>query len=126
MNKLLPNQNKSLLRAYFWVETSRFTEITDLIGQLRDRENYQVQVYEVQPSEYNIMPPTKIPTNEVTWVFQEIVNTYGVARYREINPGLFTVTSFPFLFGMMFGDMGHGTLMLIFTIWMFSLKPEKV
>jgi V-type H+-transporting ATPase subunit a len=75
---------------------------------------------------YNIAPPTKIPTNEFTWIFQEIVNTYGIARYREINPGLYTIISFPFLFGMMFGDMGHGMLLLIFAIWLLNVSPKTV
>jgi len=37
-----------------------------------------------------------------------------VPRYREINPGLFTVATFPFLFGVMFGDIAHGLLFFIF------------
>ena len=35
---------------------------------------------------------------------------YGVPSYKEINPALFTTVTFPWLFGMMFGDMGHGFL----------------
>lgn len=58
-------------------------------------------------------PPTLIKTNEVTWPMQEIVNTYGIPRYGEINPGLFTVVTFPFLFGVMFGDIIHGFLILL-------------
>ncbi|CAN0493751.1 unnamed protein product, partial [Hapterophycus canaliculatus] len=52
---------------------------------------------------------------------QEFVDTYGVPRYKEANPALFTAASFPFLYGIMFGDIGHGTaifllgLFLIFT-----------
>jgi V-type H+-transporting ATPase subunit a len=44
----------------------------------------------------------------VTWPFQELVNTYGQPRYGEVNPGLFTIVTFPFEFGIMFGDIGHG------------------
>lgn len=53
-------------------------------------------------------PPTNIITNDMLDVFQLIINTYGVPRYREINPAVFTVASFPILFGVMFGDVGHG------------------
>ena len=33
--------------------------------------------------------------------FQNIVNTYGIPRYGEVNPGIFTIVTFPFLFGIM-------------------------
>lgn len=33
--------------------------------------------------------------------------------YKEVNPAVFACVSFPFLFGVMFGDMGHGTLLFI-------------
>lgn len=33
--------------------------------------------------------------------------------YKEVNPAVFACVSFPFLFGVMFGDMGHGFLLLL-------------
>ena len=33
--------------------------------------------------------------------------------YKEINPTVFAIVTFPFLFGVMFGDIGHGGLLLI-------------
>jgi V-type H+-transporting ATPase subunit a len=46
------------------------------------------------------------------------VDTYGIPRYKEVNPGLFTLISFPFLFGVMYGDIGHGLLLLLAAIAM--------
>lgn len=51
--------------------------------------------------------------NDFTAPFQEIVNTYGIPRYGEINPGLFAISMFPFKFGIMFGDIGHGGLIFL-------------
>lgn len=56
--------------------------------------------------------------NEFSSVFQQIVDTYGVPRYMEINPGLFTIVTFPFLFGVMFGDILHGGLLFFFGIYL--------
>ena len=50
-------------------------------------------------------PPTFFETNKFTDSFQNFVDTYGVPRYREINPAVFTAVTFPFLFGIMYGDM---------------------
>lgn len=59
-------------------------------------------------------PPTFFKTNEFTEVYQQIVDTYGVPSYKEINPAIFTTVTFPFLFGLMFGDIGHGSCLFIF------------
>jgi V-type H+-transporting ATPase subunit a len=52
-------------------------------------------------------------TNEFTWVFQQITDTYGIPKYKEINPSMFSCVTFPFLFGIMFGDMCHGSLLFL-------------
>ena len=45
--------------------------------------------------------------------FASLVLNYGVPRYGEIDPTVFFAVSFVLMFGMMFGDVGHGGALIL-------------
>ncbi len=67
-------------------------------------------------------PPTLMHTNRFTKAFNSVVDTYATASYGEINPAVFAIATFPFLFGIMFGDVGHGLLLLLGALAMLAFE----
>lgn len=102
---------------YFWSPTA---EEDTIRASLRQFPTTDFQRYE----NHSIKPPTFIKTNEFTAMFQEIVNTYGIPMFQEINPAIFAIVTFPFLFGVMFGDIGHGFLLLLAGIILCLINPK--
>ena len=124
--------NKCIMRDTFvdgqvWIPTKEVGEVTNLLQNIfrGNEENKTTAYLEDLPANDNVKPPTYIQSDEFTSAFQQVVDTYGVPRYREINPGYFTIITFPFLFGVMFGDIGHGGILLLFAIFL-CLFNEKI
>ncbi len=91
------------------------------------RRNSNIKTPHVnQVERHHINPPSVFRTNEFTYAFQEIVNTYGIPGYKEVNPAIFTIVTFPFLFGIMFGDLGHGSILAIVGMLMCFSKDRLV
>ncbi|MDM8567558.1 V-type ATPase 116kDa subunit family protein [Candidatus Halobeggiatoa sp. HSG11] len=61
------------------------------------------------PSEYQKVPSL---TRHHPYLapFAALVNNYGTPRYGEFDPTLLFTVTFIFMFGSMFGDVGHGAL----------------
>lgn len=49
--------------------------------------------------------------------FALLVEAFGLPRYREIEPTVFLAVSYLLMFGMMFGDVGHGAVLALAGWW---------
>jgi V-type H+-transporting ATPase subunit a len=107
-----------LLIGLLWVPTKMAPTIFEVLRLNKPR---YVQIQQV--NDIKLTPPTYFEINEFVWPFHEIVVTYGTPCYKEINPTTFNMITFPFLFGVMFGDIGHGFLLFLFAVYL-CLKKD--
>lgn len=70
----------------------------------------------------DLTPPENVPEEQIPVLlrpprllrpFEILVAGYGLPRYREIAPTLFVAISYVLMFGMMFGDAGHGAILAV-------------
>ncbi|KAK6014281.1 V-type ATPase subunit family protein, partial [Ostertagia ostertagi] len=106
IGKTLEYRHKIVFAAALSVKNGRFN------GRSNDQSGSTVHAV-LNEMETHKMPPTHFKLNKFTQGFQNIVDAYGIANYREVNPAPWSIISFPFLFAVMFGDSGHGIIMLL-------------
>lgn len=103
---------QGMLRGEGWVISDRMPEVTESINRAHASMDMAMPSLIDKVPEPWPTAPTHFVTDKFTYAYQEFVNTYGIPRYREVNPALFTAATFPFMFGVMYGDIGHGFFLL--------------
>jgi V/A-type H+-transporting ATPase subunit I len=56
--------------------------------------------------------------------FEQLIDLYGVPSYTEIQPTAFFAVSFLLMFGLMFGDLGHGLVLVLAGYCLFRWVPR--
>lgn len=103
----------NFLRGQGWILKDSIIKARAALDHAQSSLNLPTTSVIERVSDFWPTPPTHFRTNKFTDAYQEFVNTYGIPRYREINPALFTAATFPFLFGVMYGDIGHGSILAL-------------
>jgi len=92
-----------------FVPQRKFKELTQTV---KSTMGDKVLVLENDTAE-SALPPSKISHGRFVKPFEEITRLYGLPNYDEIDPTPLIAITFPILFGLMFGDLGHGLVLLI-------------
>jgi len=123
LNKLSVDVTRKVLMGEAWVPVAERRAVQDVLHQAALKANTSVSTV-FQPIMTHDMPPTHYETSKFFKGFQGIIDAYGIAKYREANPAVVSTIVFPFLFAVMFGDVGHGILMLVFAVWMVTAEKR--
>ncbi|EMC98350.1 hypothetical protein BAUCODRAFT_32383 [Baudoinia panamericana UAMH 10762] len=117
LNRFSYDPARKTLVAEAWCPTNSLGLVKSTLQDVNDRAGHSVPTI-VNQIKTSKTPPTFNRTNKFTLGFQTIIDAYGTAKYTEVNPGLPTIVTFPFLFAVMFGDFGHGAIMALAAIAM--------
>jgi V/A-type H+-transporting ATPase subunit I len=102
-----------------WVPTALMPRLRDSISTASD----QVLV-EVSPPRVAEEASVPVALNNPAFLrpFQGLVTNYGQPRYGELDPTPILALTFPLVFGIMFGDVGHGLLLVLGGLLLSSRK----
>lgn len=75
-----------------------------------------MEVLRADPNRQSV--PSLVRTPKWLRPFEDLVTTFGLCSYNELDPTLIVTLSFLIMYGMMFGDLGHGLLLLIAGLWL--------
>ena len=113
-----------------WMPSARREEARRLIREASDGTGI---VEFVRPDEDDLvragseLVPVQFAGSAVMRPFQAILTTFGAPRYEEIEPSLFVAVSFLLMFGIMFGDLGQGMVLVAAGSWfLLSRQPRLV
>ncbi|HQJ14971.1 MAG TPA: V-type ATPase 116kDa subunit family protein [Candidatus Omnitrophota bacterium] len=69
--------------------------------------------------------PVKFSHGAVLKPFEMLIEAYGIPRYGSVDPTVFVAISFLIMFGAMFGDIGHGAVLIIIGLLLGKKKASE-
>lgn len=88
-----------------WAPSAR---VHDLASRLAEVGGAAVPL----PSPRGVEPPTATAPGPVRSTFTPLVTTYTTVPYADVDPSIVAGLAYLVMFGAMFGDVGHGALLL--------------
>ena len=87
-------------------------DIAKFQEESKDDDNIFIMVEEDRESYFGT-PPTKLKNPKLFKPFEMYVQMYGLPAHDEMDPTMLVGLTYSFIFGAMFGDVGHGLLLFL-------------
>lgn len=95
-----------------WCPEGEVDEVEEAVEDVTDGSG----VFESRPASWEEIEEGLVPshTEMPDWLapFERLVRGFGVPGYREVEPTIMFAVSFLLMFGIMFGDLGHGLCLI--------------
>ncbi len=103
-----------------WVPVDKYDDFVAGIDAYRSL-NFVV-VSEDANTLVDYTPPVKLKNNKLFKPFEPFVSMYGLPSYNEIDPTPLMAITYSILFGIMFGDLGQGAILVLVGFLMWKMK----
>jgi len=113
---------KSFHVIYGWIPKRNYQKLMKI---LEDATENKFIMGVSEPSHHD-HPPTLIEHKGILTSFGALTRAIGVPSYGEIDPTPIMVLTFPLIFGSMFGDVGHGAIIVLAAIAALYYKRKGV
>jgi len=98
-----------------WVPASDLERVKSAVEKAAGHA-VSMEVLKADPNRQSV--PSLVRSPRWLQPFEELVTTFGLSSYNELDPTLIVTLSFLIMYGMMFGDLGHGLLLLLVGLWL--------
>jgi V/A-type H+-transporting ATPase subunit I len=96
----------------------RIKKIKSKTGEVQD---FVVQDFPASLEE-GLEPPTVLRNNWFAKPFELFIDMYGLPHYNEFDPTFFVAVTYCLLFGIMFGDLGQGLVLVLGGAYLWKKK----
>ena len=100
-------------------------DVEEIAGKARAIKDLRVTV-DGPEAAGKMTPPTKLKNPWWSRPFEFFVEMYGLPAYGETDVTGFVALTFTVLFGMMFGDVGQGIVLALFSTFMWRVKHNDL
>jgi len=102
-----------------WVPADRLAELRREIEEVSEETVIETRLPTVQEQQE---APFEFSNPPLVKVFEQLVTTYGYPKNDALDPTPLLALTFPLIFGMMFGDVGHGLLLVLLGLLLASRR----
>jgi V/A-type H+-transporting ATPase subunit I len=96
-----------------------------LLKEVEGDENVHITWEEAQENG-KLIPPTRLSNPRIFKPFEMFVEMYGLPAYGEMDPTIFIALTYTLMFGIMFGDVGQGVVLLIGGFLLYRYKKMNL
>ncbi len=105
-----------------WAPTEDVDEVVRTVKKVA-KEKTDVEV--INASVKEPQTPTLLNNPGFLKPFQGLITIFGLPAYGKVDPTLFVGLTYILMFGMMFGDLGHGFLLFLAGLYLFFRKGTR-